>query len=216
MKKLLYIIGLILLFAANTATANADFFGARVEVVAKGGSTLASKLTGSLKATYDDLIKAGYKVADDGVEIIFKNVDDLPIAKISDDAFHIKIPDTHGGWATQSTSDLSKRIQANITKDKTVYRLGKSNISEAGEAQYWSPENPYSFNSIQDYARKYGIPEANLKGDGLFFEVGKIPENVPFVTREAPGFGNNAGGAIEVVVPSKTIKLESFSTVKFE
>lgn len=50
----------------------------------------------------------------------------------------------------------------------------------------------------------------------IFFEIGKIPDNIPFITREAPGFGNNAGGAIEVVVPSKTIKLESFNTVKFE
>jgi hypothetical protein len=40
MKKLLYLIGLILLFAANTTAANADFFDARVEVVAKGGKTL--------------------------------------------------------------------------------------------------------------------------------------------------------------------------------
>jgi len=37
MKKLLYIIGLILLFATNTTAANTDFLGARVEVVAKGG-----------------------------------------------------------------------------------------------------------------------------------------------------------------------------------
>jgi hypothetical protein len=49
----------------------------------------------------------------------------------------------------------------------------------------------------------------------VFFEVGVIPENVPFITREAPGFGGNMGGAIEVVVPEKSIRLESFSTVKF-
>ncbi len=37
MKKWLYIIGLIFLFAANTTAANADFLGERVEVAAKTG-----------------------------------------------------------------------------------------------------------------------------------------------------------------------------------
>ena len=37
MKKLFYLIGLILLFAADTTAANSDFFGARVEEVAKEG-----------------------------------------------------------------------------------------------------------------------------------------------------------------------------------
>ena len=53
MKKLLYIIGLILLFATNTTAANTDFFGERVEVVAKGGklSKLGEKLNVSEYAT---------------------------------------------------------------------------------------------------------------------------------------------------------------------
>lgn len=56
----------------------------------------------------------------------------------------------------------------------------------------------------------------NLKGEGVFFEVGTIPKNVPFITREAPGIGSNAGGAVEVVTPSNSVKLESFSTVTFK
>ena len=48
MKKLLYIIGLILLFAANTAAANTDFLGVRVEVVAKGGNVLELTQNGKL------------------------------------------------------------------------------------------------------------------------------------------------------------------------
>ena len=42
MKKLFYLIGLILFFAANTTAKNADFFGAREEVVAKGGTKLTN------------------------------------------------------------------------------------------------------------------------------------------------------------------------------
>lgn len=102
-----------------------------------------------------------------------------------------------------------------IKDERKVYRLETLNKSQAGEAQFWSPENPYSYKNIWDYADKYGIPHANLQGDNVFFEVGIIPNNIPFITREAPRIGNNLGGAVEIVVPEKLIKLESFSTVKF-
>ena len=42
MKKLLHIIGLILLFATNTTAANADFFCVRVEDVVKAGKTFSN------------------------------------------------------------------------------------------------------------------------------------------------------------------------------
>ncbi|UNY99061.1 hypothetical protein MQE36_01625 [Zhouia spongiae] len=180
-----------------------------------GSEKLADNLSGTLKNTYDNLIKAGYHTTDDGISIIFKNADDLPIAKISEDAFHIKIP-YDNGWATQSNTELSRQIYSSVQQERKVYRLGTLNRSQAGEAQFWSPENPYSYESIWEYADKYGIPHENLKGDNIFFEIGLIPDNVPFITREAPGMGNNLGGAIEVVTPEKSIKLESFSTVKFD
>lgn len=147
--------------------------------------------------------------------ILYKNIDGLGIAKISNDRFYIKIPyDT--GWAQQSTSQLAKQIYLEVSKYRRVYRLGRLNKSQVGEAQFWSPENPYSYDSIWKYADKYGIPEANLKGNDVFFEVVLIPDNVPFITRETPSFGNNLGGAIEVVVSEKSVILETFSTVKFE
>jgi hypothetical protein len=43
MKNLLYIIGLILFFAAGTTAANSDFFGARGEVAAKTGTNTITR-----------------------------------------------------------------------------------------------------------------------------------------------------------------------------
>ena len=50
MKKLLHIIGLILFFAANTTAASTDFLGARVEVVAKGGTKTLFSVDKSFQA----------------------------------------------------------------------------------------------------------------------------------------------------------------------
>jgi len=200
-------------FSGKTADDFCRWFGVRKALVAAGG--YSRSLAGILKNTYDGLVRAGYKVIDDGSSIIFKNVKDLPIAKISGDALHIKIP-YDNGWATQSTNQLSKQVYTSVAKERKVYRIGRLSKSQAGEAQFWSPESPYSYKSIWEYASKYGIPEANLKGEGVFFEVGIIPENVPFITREAPCVQSNLGGAIEVVTLEKSIKLESFSTVKFD
>ena len=60
MKKLLYITGIILLFAANTTAANADFFGARVEVAAKGGMKAITQFSGK---TIDNAVSLTMKDA---------------------------------------------------------------------------------------------------------------------------------------------------------
>jgi hypothetical protein len=182
----------------------------------KGGSTLASKLTGSLKATYDDLIKAGYKVVDDGVSIIFRNVDDLPIAKIADDALHIKIPDYgKGSWAMQSNSIEALNALEEVNNGASLYRIGTLKQSATAEAQFWSLENPAKIKNISEFAQKYGLPEKNIKNGDFFIEIGKPKTNVPKISREAPPVGGNEGGSIEIVVPMNGIELESFHTIKF-
>jgi len=158
--------------------------------------------------------KAGLELIEEGAEVkILRQGDE--IAKISDDVLQIKIP--YGeGWAKQSMSDLALKTLDDIGESKKAYRLGTLNKSQAGEAQFWSPENPYDYDDIWQYADKYGIPEENLLGDNVFFEVGIIEDGVPIITREAPGFGDNLGGAIEVVVPSNGMELESFNMVIFD
>ena len=70
MKNLLYIIGLILFFAVNTTAANTDFFGARVEVAAKGGSKTFFE-----GAKYSDKVLRQMNKADDIYHAFPKSVD---------------------------------------------------------------------------------------------------------------------------------------------
>lgn len=174
-----------------------------------------SNVTESFKTLYNNLIKAGYAPLYISGDLHFTNIDKVIVARISENVLQIKIP--HGiGWAKQSLTKLANETLVSVKSSRRVYRLGALNKSEAGEAQYWSPENPFNYSNIWTYAKKYGIPQENLLSDNVFFEVGVITDEIPYITREAPAFGNNAGGAIEVVVPWKGVKLESFNIVKFE
>ncbi len=188
----------------------------KIDGVAKGGEN-ASKLTGKTRIIYDDLIKAGFKTSDEGVAIVFKNSDNAVVAKISDDALHIKIPDSHGtgGWATQSNSVNAINALNKVNEGAPLYRIGTLNRSAAAEAQYWSLENPLDIKNIKDFATKYGIPESNLETGQFFVEIAKPKSGMPRISREAPAFGNNPGGSIEIVVPPSGVRLESFHTIKF-
>lgn len=90
--------------------------------------------------------------------------------------------------------------------------MGKSS---AAEAQYWSLENPLDIVDVSEFAKKYGIPEDNLISGNFFVEIANPKLNIPKITREAPGVGNNVGGSIEIVVPRNGVILESFHTIKF-
>src|SRR5262249_46243109 len=123
----------------------------------------AAKLSTKLKSIYDDLVKTGYKASDEGAEIIFRTTDNVTVAKISDDALQIKIPDNHGTWAKQSNSANAIEALDKVNNGSSLYRMGTLNRSAAAEAQYWSLENPLDIKDIKIFAQKYGIPEENLK-----------------------------------------------------
>lgn len=42
---------------------------------------------------------------------------------------------------------------------------------------------------------------------------GKLDPNADFITRSAPGLGNNSGGAIEIVTNPNGVKLDSFNMI---
>lgn len=42
---------------------------------------------------------------------------------------------------------------------------------------------------------------------------GKLDPNADFITRSAPGLGNNSGGAIEIVANPNGVKLDSFNMI---
>jgi filamentous hemagglutinin len=80
--------------------------------------------------------------------------------------------------------------------------------SQAAEGQFWALEHP----ATPGYASRYGIPEENIRNLDLV-EQGRVPPGTPFVTRSAPGIGENVGGGIEVVVPPGGVDLDWFSYI---
>ena len=42
---------------------------------------------------------------------------------------------------------------------------------------------------------------------------GKLDPNADFITRSAPGLGNNSGGTIEIVTNPNGVKLDSFNMI---
>ncbi len=180
--------------------------------------SLASKLIGRSRNAYNELIKAGYKVVDDGAEIIFKNTDNLSIAKINDNTLYIKIPEYPSdptGWAIQANTSEAIEALNKATNGETLYKFGyftkniKTGMDEAKivEAQFWSLEDPRKI-GINEYFTKYGIPEesrvitlkAMEEGKG-FVATATVKKDVPIITRPAVSVGKNKGGGMEIVVP---------------
>jgi hypothetical protein len=122
---------------------------------------------------------------------------------------------TERGLAEQSLSKDAFDAVGKVNEGVTLYRIGTLGSSHAGEAQYWSLENPSQYlNNPEEFAQRYGIPASNLKSGEVFIEAGKLQPGARFITREAPGVGANKGGAIEVVTDPGSVKLESFNVLK--
>jgi filamentous hemagglutinin len=83
--------------------------------------------------------------------------------------------------------------------------MGKS---EAGEAQFWSLENPLT----PGYTERNGIPPGNVARKD-FIETATLKPGAPFVTRPAPPCGTNSGGGIEIVVPANSVDVKTFTQI---
>jgi hypothetical protein len=133
---------------------------------------------------------------------------------VADEATTLSIK-TPYGFATQSTTAEALSARGQVQAGGQLFRMGSLGVSEAGESQFWSLENPLSI-SPQSYARKYGIPLKNIESAN-FVEAGTIKPNSNFVTRQspsAPGSVSKSGGAIEVVTQPNSVFLDYFSTFK--
>ncbi len=111
--------------------------------------------------------------------------------------------------AVQSLSPAALEARAAVEQGAIVYRTGTMGTTRTGEAQFWSFEHP----STPGYAERYGIPPQTLANID-FVETAVLRPGTDFVTREAPGFGSNAGGAIELVVPPGGVRLRTHATVR--
>jgi hypothetical protein len=98
------------------------------------------------------------------------------------------------GNAVQSSSSAALEALSDARNGATVYRTGTLGVQNVSEGQFWALRNPLA---TSGYTNLYGLPETS---SGYRFVVGgTLKKSVRVVTREAPGLGSNAGGAIEVV-----------------
>lgn len=106
------------------------------------------------------------------------------------------------GDAFQDFSNDALRIREYVDEGGELYRGGKIGRSNTADAQFWAPETPFS----ASYGKNYGVDFSELE----FVMGGKLKEGQEFITRGAPGLGNNPGGAIEVVTDPNAIKIDFF------
>ncbi len=112
------------------------------------------------------------------------------------------------GYAYQSFNPKYFRARQAVKDGKGMYRAGTrptetSRGSKGIEGQFWAVEESPN---MPTYAIKYGIPEANVKNIDFAIE-GKLKPNEAFITRPAPGLGQNPGGGLEVVTNSGAVAL---------
>jgi len=110
------------------------------------------------------------------------------------------------GVATQSSTAAALAARAEVQNGASMYRIGTTGKSQAAEAQFWSLEHPLS----PGYASRYGLPAGNVT-NANFIEAAKIQPGTSFITRSAPGIGQNVGGGIEVVVPTGGVQMQWFT-----
>ncbi len=129
-------------------------------------------------------------------------VDPLGLSKCST----YKDVETPYGPAIQSTSPEALAARGQVENGAILYRVGTTNRSEAVGAQFWALEHPYS----PGYANRYAIPQENVDRSN-FLMTARLKSGATFVTRPAPGIGDNLGGGIEVVVPPDAVNIQNFN-----
>ena len=116
-----------------------------------------------------------------------------------------KYIDAPYGKAFQENSEEALRVKKYVEDGGDLYRGGSFGRSNTTDAQFWAPESPL----FPRYADKYGV---DFK-DTDYVIKGKLDPNADFITRSAPGLGNNSGGAIEIVTNPNGVKLDSFNMI---
>jgi RHS repeat-associated protein len=111
--------------------------------------------------------------------------------------------DTPYGPAVQDSSPSAQGLREEVASGRMIYRAGAFGQSNAAEGQFWGVDSPLE----PGYADKYGIASYTEPG---FVIGGTVKSGANFVTRPAPGYGTNAGGALEVVVEPGGVKIEFF------
>jgi len=119
------------------------------------------------------------------------------------------------GYAKQSLLPEALNAVSDVAQGHTLYKIGSFGKSEAAESQFWSLEDPSKFlNNPEVFAKKYGIPAENLTSGNMFIIKGQMKAEQNFISRPAPGVGENGEGSIEVVADPGAVSVQSFQKVK--
>lgn len=111
-----------------------------------------------------------------------------------------------GTWCLRRTGRRTKPRAKRHSPAVRRLKVGTTGRSEATGSHSWALEHPLS----PGFAGRHGIPESNV-ANANFIQTAKQRPGASFVTRPAPAFGENAGGAMEVVVPPDGVVMQSFT-----
>jgi len=179
-------------FAGGVAMAAGALDAAFNVATAGGKKTLAS----GVKAGIRRLVGGASK------ELIEAQSKALGRASLRNAAKSIATPQ---GPAIQSMTAEAQVALRQALSGAPVYRAGGLGTQRAAEGQYWSFQNPAS---TPGYANRMGMPGT---GAGVpFIMGGRVNPSSPFITREAPGIGNNLGGSVEAVTQPGDVTIDWF------
>jgi len=112
---------------------------------------------------------------------------------------------TPHGRAFQRLSRDALDLRSEVAGGRQVFRGGNFGRSAAGEGQFFSVESPLS----PGFADRVGAATLG-RGTPDFVIGGTVRPGAGLVTRRAPPFGKNAGGALEVVTEPGAVRLDFF------
>lgn len=112
---------------------------------------------------------------------------------------------TPHGRAFQELTREATALRAAVQSGMTVLRGGNFPRCAALDAQFFSVESPLS----AGFAQRLGAANLNA-GPPQFIMGGRLRPGGSFITRQAPAYGPNPGGALEIVIEPGAVQFEFF------
>ena len=107
--------------------------------------------------------------------------------------------------ARQELSAEALALRSEVAAGRQVFRGGTLGQSTAAEGQFFAAESPLN----PGFADRLGAATLG-RGTPDFIIGGSVRPGAQFITRTAPAFGKNAGGALEVVTQPGAVRLDFF------
>ena len=114
---------------------------------------------------------------------------------------------TQHGIALQDLSAEALALRASVANGRQIFRGGMFGRTFTAEGQFWGFESALT----PGYAESVGARTLGAETPD-FVMAGRVTKGTGFVVRRAPAWGDNPGGAWEVVTESGRVKLDYFAT----